>query len=646
MTGDVNGWAFRRLRGTWLFHDLPEAVLAQLAAGANEQRLATGQTLLREGEQGDELFVVIDGALEVTQLEPGGGVRLLGEVRKGEHLGERALLENTVRTATASALEPTRVLSITRAALAATLEAHPDTASTLSRLAEYRRAWSTTRRVRPPRAQVVDALRGFFPELPTERLDDVAGEVEWVTIPRGARLFRQGEAGDALYLVVSGRLQVVAERDDGHEVRLGEAGPGESVGEMALLSGEARMASARADDDTGLLRLSRSGYEALMAAHPKAMAVFARTMASRLAKAARGRGAVVTLRATPFVTLPDCDTAVSLTDPVMLNLTITQLYHRIAVDLTVLLGAQDVNWFGFACRASKTAGASIRGEELPLRQLLERSPLWPWVERGTSIARRLALVRRFEDTIDTVADRVAEGNRFIFAEIGPAFVRFVQAYASGAGESKLATLRTSFKPGPSEHGGQDKLFGAVAAYAEASQEPSPRRRAELILLGSLKIGLHEQIRVDPIIDAALGAPLEVFFDDLLGELPRPLRLLAPRARPRLERELRRFLTGRLMRMRLPDAELSLGDDVPGWGRAQPFPPMLETLQHPELVRLYDSLTAGQPSRAHDWSELGDRMRFIATLFRTRQKSLQLFEPPYLETQNADIRSRRVPSGSL
>jgi hypothetical protein len=150
----------------------------------------------------------------------------------------------------------------------------------------------------------------------------------------------------------------------------------------------------------------------------------------------------------------------------------------------------------------------------------------------------------------------------------------------------------------------------------------------------------------PIIDAALGAPLEVFFDDLLGELPRPLRLLAPRARPRLECELRRFLTGRLMRMRLPDAELSLGDDVPGWGRAQPFPPMLETLQHPELVRLYDSLTAGQPSRAHDWSELGDRMRFIATLFRTRQKSLQLFEPPYLETQNADIRSRRVPSGSL
>ncbi|HEY0883462.1 MAG TPA: cyclic nucleotide-binding domain-containing protein, partial [Archangium sp.] len=151
MTGDTSGsWAMRRLRGTWLFHDLPDAAIQHLAAGATEQSLEPGQTLVREGERGDALFVVIDGALEVTQLETGGGVRLLGEARKGEHLGELALLENSVRTATAKALEPTRVLSVTSESYEACLEAHPHTSSTLSRLAEYRRAWSTTRRVRPP----------------------------------------------------------------------------------------------------------------------------------------------------------------------------------------------------------------------------------------------------------------------------------------------------------------------------------------------------------------------------------------------------------------------------------------------------------------------------------------------------------------
>jgi hypothetical protein len=40
------------------------------------------------------------------------------------------------------------------------------------------------------------------------------------------------------------------------------------------------------------------------------------------------------------------------------------------------------------------------------------------------------------------------------------------------------------------------------------------------------------------------------------------------------------------------------------------------------------------------------MRYISTLFRTRQKSLQLFEPPYLDEQQADIAARRVPAGRL
>jgi hypothetical protein len=40
------------------------------------------------------------------------------------------------------------------------------------------------------------------------------------------------------------------------------------------------------------------------------------------------------------------------------------------------------------------------------------------------------------------------------------------------------------------------------------------------------------------------------------------------------------------------------------------------------------------------------MRYICTLVRSQQKSLQLFEPPYLELQEADIAARRVPGGPL
>ncbi len=642
-----NEAAYRRLKGTWLLQDLPEPALRQLAHGATERALQPGERLIEEHTPGDALFVVLEGALQVTQRAP-EGTRVLGEVRRGEHVGEAALLDDAPRTASATAKEPTRALVITRAAFEACLAHAPDAAHTLGRLREYRRAWATVRRVRPAPETIVSLLARFVPDVPAERLSDLAHHVEWVTVPAGALLFRQGESGDAMYFVVTGGMEIIAERDDGQAVRLGEASPGEPVGEMALLSGEARMASARAASDTELLKLSRDGFETLINTHPKAMTVFARTMATRLAKAARGRGAIAQLRTARVLTLEECQAAVSLADPVLLNLTITQLYHRLAVDLTLMLGAQDANWFAFGCRASKTAGNSIRGEELPLRDVLRRTPLWPLLTRGVEVARTLSLTTLFDDTLRTVADRVAEGNRFIFEEIGPAFVRFVGTFVKDTeyDRAKLDAFLATFRPGPSETGGQDTLKGAMTAYYEATFERSPKRRAELILLGSLKTGLHEQIRVDPIIDRALDAPLEVFFDRAVAGLPRPLRPGARLARPLLQRQVRALLTQRMMRYQLPDLELELGEDVPAWKGAQAWPPMLRTLELPELRTLFESLTAGEPSRARDWSLLADRMRYIATLFRSRQKSLQLFEPPYLDTQEADIRARRIPSGAL
>lgn len=638
---------FRRLQGTWLFRDLPEAALALLAEDARERALRPAEVLVEEGTPGQALFVIIEGAFSVTRRD-GARVELLGEVRRGEHVGELALLDDAPRAATVTATTSSRVLEVTRASVERCAAQYAELRSTLRQLVEYRRARTGLRRLRPAAGEVQQLLSRLLPEVPAEHLGELADEVEWVTLPRGVLLFRHGEVGDFVAFVVSGALEIFAERDDGQPVRLGLVSPGEPVGEMALLSNEPRMASARASDDTELVRLSRAGFERLVSAHPATLSLFARTMAQRLSQAARSRNAVAQLRSARTVTVEECREAVAMPDPVLLNLTITQLYHRIAVDLTLLLGAQDANWFCFGCRASKTAGAAIRAEELPFRELLQRTPLWEPLVATLSLARRASLLRLVDDTLQTVADRVAKGNRFIFDDIGPPFVRFVRTFARDAeyDREKLERFNAEFTPGPPTRDGQDLLRGACSAWYEAAFERSGRRRSQLILLGSMKIGLHEQTRVDPILDEALDAPLEVFFDQLLGWLPRPLRGLGLRARPLVQRELRGVLTRRLMRMRLPDANLGLGSAVPTWREGQPFPQGLEALEVPELRALYDELTRGATSAAADWTKLDDRMRYICTLFRTRQKSLQLFEPPYFELQQADLVARRVPTGPL
>ena len=109
------------------------------------------------------------------------------------------------------------------------------------------------------------------------------------------------------------------------------------------------------------------------------------------------------------------------------------------------------------------------------------------------------------------------------------------------------------------------------------------------------------------------------------------------------------MTRSLMTIRLPYGDLRLGADVPELPNARSFADMLQTLENPELVRLvgkYDLPAPKRRSRAADWGSLDDRMRFIVSLFRSRQKSLELFDQPFFYEQRLEMLANRVPSGEL
>lgn len=109
------------------------------------------------------------------------------------------------------------------------------------------------------------AERYFGMELP----EDSLREFEICEISGGDWLFHQGEEGSSLYLLVRGRLHVLRENSELVPPKLlGEVVPGESVGEVGLLSGEKRSASIRAIRDSLLIKISRSSFERLSVSHP------------------------------------------------------------------------------------------------------------------------------------------------------------------------------------------------------------------------------------------------------------------------------------------------------------------------------------------------------------------------------------------
>lgn len=127
----------------------------------------------------------------------------------------------------------------------------------------------------------------LFAELDRASLGAVAAETEWFSLPGGATLIEAGEPADALYVVLSGCLEAVVTTPEGFRRRVGRIVAGETVGELALLSGTSRGATVTALRDTEIGRFSREAFERLLVHHPGAMLQLAQLTARRLDTAQR-----------------------------------------------------------------------------------------------------------------------------------------------------------------------------------------------------------------------------------------------------------------------------------------------------------------------------------------------------------------------
>ena len=104
-----------------LFEGLSKKELAQLARVSEDMEIEPGRALTRQGETGQEFFVIVDGTIEVTVDGESAGER-----GSGDFVGEIALLEDIPRTATVTAKTPLRVFVLTRPAFRQLVDANPD----------------------------------------------------------------------------------------------------------------------------------------------------------------------------------------------------------------------------------------------------------------------------------------------------------------------------------------------------------------------------------------------------------------------------------------------------------------------------------------------------------------------------------------
>src|SRR5579863_8684077 len=116
-----------------------------------------------------------------------------------------------------------------------------------------------------PGAPLVEFLRQIplFAELETEQLRTVCRLSKRMKVGPGTRIIDEGARGDALYVILSGELEV-SKNDEGRELILATRGPGEFLGEMSLLEQRPRTASVKAIRDSEVLAIDAETFGGLL----------------------------------------------------------------------------------------------------------------------------------------------------------------------------------------------------------------------------------------------------------------------------------------------------------------------------------------------------------------------------------------------
>ena len=137
------------------------------------------------------------------------------------------------------------------------------------------------------RGRVASVLRGvdFLGALKPEAIDGLAASAPIALYPAGAYVFRTGMEGDSLFVIVSGRVEILLERVvGGPRYPVGARGVGDYFGEMSLLSDAPRPVDVRVVDDVELIVLGRGAMRPILVADPEVAERLSQALARHLAR--------------------------------------------------------------------------------------------------------------------------------------------------------------------------------------------------------------------------------------------------------------------------------------------------------------------------------------------------------------------------
>ena len=254
-----------------------------------------GEVIFRQGDQGDTMYIIQSGTVEISQDKDGKKV-LLALLEKGDFFGEMALIDKHLRSATATAISHSRILAFTRTSIMERIRQDPGVV--LHLLTTLCHRITQTNHLLHTMVQSDEALRSFveskgqiLPESaeagsdyepssasdispqfspdtqaaashqePLKRAIDLSIRREdCILVENGEPVFHQGDPGNSMYIVVEGSVEISQGHEDDRNV-LAYLGPGDFFGETAMITDQHRTAHAFTTGKTFLFPISKDDF--------------------------------------------------------------------------------------------------------------------------------------------------------------------------------------------------------------------------------------------------------------------------------------------------------------------------------------------------------------------------------------------------
>lgn len=238
------------------FTSFGREVFLEILAGVERRACQPGEVIVREGEPGGSMFIVVEGQVNVVRQDETGQHVTLAMLGDGEFFGEMALLCEGPRLSTVVAGTETVLLEFSRERMEAIAARYPQMEEAVQRLYRQR--------------LLANALRSnpLFANWPEELRQLVSAAFSPISVQEGEEILSRGQPAHALYLLLRGRCAATHQHVDGRETPYPEMIEGDVFGEISLLRSKLATATVRATTSCVLLKLDGTILNELLPRHP------------------------------------------------------------------------------------------------------------------------------------------------------------------------------------------------------------------------------------------------------------------------------------------------------------------------------------------------------------------------------------------